>query len=138
MIRLLFSPFACEPGQDLRKGFIVAGAVDRRIPEDQTLVNRRSFLKVAGTATTQALLVSSLAAASEADQPGTLLAPQQSEPEKPVAANDHIQIALIGAGGQGQYDTKVAASVPGSKSSPPPTATTTASPIARSSGARTS
>jgi len=77
-------------------------------------VNRRSFLKVAGTATTQALLGASLAAA-ESDRPGTLLAPQQSEPEKPVAANDHLQIALIGAGGQGQYDTKVAASVPGVK-----------------------
>lgn len=78
-------------------------------------MNRRSFLKVAGTATTQALLVSSLHAAAEADQPGTLLTPQQSQPEKPVAANDHIQIALIGAGGQGQYDTKIAASVPGIK-----------------------
>ena len=77
-------------------------------------MNRRSFLKVAGTATTQALLGASLAAA-ESDRPGTLLAPQQSEPEKPVAANDHLQIALIGAGGQGQYDTKVAASVPGVK-----------------------
>jgi predicted dehydrogenase len=78
-------------------------------------VNRRSFLKVAGTATTQALLVSSLHAAAEADQPGTLLTPQQSQPEKPVAANDQIQIAIIGAGGQGQYDTKIAASVPGVK-----------------------
>ena len=78
-------------------------------------MNRRSFLKVAGTATTQALLASSLHAAAETDQPGTLLAPQQSESEKPVAANDHIQIALIGAGGQGQYDTKIAASIPGIK-----------------------
>ena len=78
-------------------------------------MNRRNFLKVAGTATTQALLASSLAAAAEVDQPSTLLAPQQSEPEKPIAANDHIQIALIGAGGQGQFDTKVAASVPGVK-----------------------
>jgi len=78
-------------------------------------VNRRSFLKVAGGATTQAMLASSLCAGAEADRPGTLLTPQQSEPEKPVAANDHIQIALIGAGGQGQYDTKVAASVPGVK-----------------------
>ena len=37
------------------------------------------------------------------------------EPEKPVAANDHLQIALIGAGGQGQYDTSVAVKVPGVK-----------------------
>jgi predicted dehydrogenase len=39
----------------------------------------------------------------------------QSEPAAPVAANDHIQIALIGAGGQGQGDTKVAVQVPGVK-----------------------
>ncbi len=56
-----------------------------------------------------------LGAIAEPSQPGTLIAPQQSEPAQPVAANDHIQIALIGAGGQGQYDTKVAASVPGVK-----------------------
>jgi predicted dehydrogenase len=34
---------------------------------------------------------------------------------RPVAANDHIQIALIGAGGQGQGDTTVALKVPGVK-----------------------
>jgi predicted dehydrogenase len=34
---------------------------------------------------------------------------------KPVSANDHIQIALIGAGGQGMGDTEVAVSVPGVK-----------------------
>ena len=39
----------------------------------------------------------------------------EAEPAKPIAANDYIQIALIGAGGQGQYDTKVAAQVPGVK-----------------------
>jgi predicted dehydrogenase len=33
----------------------------------------------------------------------------------PVAANDNIQIALIGAGGQGMGDTKVALEVPGVK-----------------------
>jgi predicted dehydrogenase len=43
------------------------------------------------------------------------LAAQQTEAEKPVAANDHIQIALIGAGGQGQFDTKTAVQVPGVK-----------------------
>ena len=32
-----------------------------------------------------------------------------------IAANDHIQIALIGAGGQGQGDTKTAVQVPGVK-----------------------
>jgi predicted dehydrogenase len=44
-----------------------------------------------------------------------MLAEVQSDPAKPVAANDHIQIALIGAGGQGQGDTKVAVEVPGVK-----------------------
>jgi len=44
-----------------------------------------------------------------------LLAEAQSEPAKPVAANDHIQIALIGAGGQGMGDTKNALQVPGVK-----------------------
>jgi predicted dehydrogenase len=43
------------------------------------------------------------------------LAAMQGEPSKPIAANDHIQIALIGAGGQGQGDTKIAVQVPGVK-----------------------
>ena len=53
---------------------------------------------------------------------GTLLAPRldalgtaQSESGRMIAANDQIQIALIGAGGQGQGDTKVAVQVPGVK-----------------------
>src|SRR6185437_8267681 len=81
-------------------------------------VNRRNFLKVAGTASTQALFAARLHAAEKSGEPsgpGILLRPQAEEPQKPVAANDHIQIALIGAGGQGQYDTRVAASVPGVK-----------------------
>ncbi len=44
-----------------------------------------------------------------------LMADVQGEPAKPVAANDHVQIALLGGGGQGQYDTKVALQVPGVK-----------------------
>ena len=39
----------------------------------------------------------------------------EQEAAKPVAANDHIQIALIGAGGQGMGDTKTALMVPGVK-----------------------
>ncbi len=67
-------------------------------------LNRRNFLKVAGAAATVETLLG----------PKThLLAEAQSEPAKPVAANDHIQLALIGAGGQGQCDTKVAVQVPG-------------------------
>ena len=69
-------------------------------------LNRRNFLKVAGAAATVETLLG----------PKThLLAEAQSEPAKPVAANDQIQIALIGAGGQGQGDTKVAVQVPGVK-----------------------
>src|SRR6476646_6403918 len=39
----------------------------------------------------------------------------QDEAARPVAANDHIQIALIGAGGQGMGDTRSAVQVPGVK-----------------------
>ncbi|HLJ77078.1 MAG TPA: Gfo/Idh/MocA family oxidoreductase [Acidobacteriaceae bacterium] len=81
-------------------------------------MNRRSFLKAAGTASTQTLFAARLHAMEDKPEPsgpGILLRPQQEEPQKPVAANNHIQIALIGAGGQGQYDTRVAASVPGVK-----------------------
>jgi predicted dehydrogenase len=69
------------------------------------VLSRRRFLKVAGTATAGTFLgtnVHELAAA-------------QTEPTAPLAVNDHIQVALIGAGGQGQGDTKVALQVPGVK-----------------------
>src|SRR5271168_1700436 len=69
-------------------------------------LNRRSFLKAAGAAATVETLLGSRT---------HLLAEAQSEPAKPIAANDNIQIALIGAGGQGQSDTKVAVQVPGVK-----------------------
>jgi predicted dehydrogenase len=69
-------------------------------------LNRRSFLKAAGAAATLETLIGPR---------NHLLAQASTEPAKPVAANDHIQIALIGAGGQGQGDTKVAVQVPGVK-----------------------
>ena len=69
-------------------------------------LNRRNFLKAAGAAATVETFLGSRT---------HLLAEAQSEPAKPVAANDQIQIALIGAGGQGQGDTKVAVQVPGVK-----------------------
>jgi predicted dehydrogenase len=68
-------------------------------------VNRRSFLKVAGAATASTLLSSNMHALTAA----------QVEPAKPVSPNDHLQIALIGAGGQGMGDTKTAVEVPGVK-----------------------
>ena len=70
-------------------------------------LNRRNFLKTAG-----ATAAGTLAARAGRTH---LLAQPQGEPAKSVAANDHIQIALIGAGGQGQGDTKVALRVPGVK-----------------------
>ena len=68
-------------------------------------LNRRNFLRVAGAASAGTLLGARLHA----------LAAVQNEPARPVSANDNIQIALIGAGGQGQFDTKVAVQVPGVK-----------------------
>jgi len=69
------------------------------------MLNRRNFLKVAGSATAATALGSRIYA----------LSPLEAAPFTPLAANDHIQIALIGAGGQGQYDTKTAVQVPGVK-----------------------
>lgn len=68
-------------------------------------LNRRSFLKVTGAASAGTLLAGKVHA---------LVAPQD-ESAAPVAANDHLQIALIGAGGQGQGDTRTALEVPGVK-----------------------
>jgi len=67
--------------------------------------NRRNFLKAAGAASASMALAGKVHA----------LEAMQGEAAGPVAANDHIQIALIGAGGQGQYDTSVAVQVPGVK-----------------------
>ena len=69
------------------------------------MLSRRSFLKVAGTATAGTFLGTNVHE----------LAAVQNEPAAPLTANDHIQIALIGAGGQGQGDTKFALQVPGVK-----------------------
>ena len=68
-------------------------------------LNRRNFLRAAASASAGTLLAPRL------DASGTA----QSESGRTIAANDHIQIALIGAGGQGQGDTKVAVQVPGVK-----------------------
>ena len=67
--------------------------------------NRRNFLRAAATASAGTLLAPGL----------DRLAGAESEPGRTIAANDQIQIALIGAGGQGQGDTKVAVQVPGVK-----------------------
>jgi predicted dehydrogenase len=69
------------------------------------MLNRRTFLTVAGSAAAGTILGPKVHA----------LASSQSQAAAPIAANDHIQIALIGAGIQGQGDTKVAVQVPGVK-----------------------
>ncbi len=67
-------------------------------------LDRRSFLKATGAASAAMLSGRVHALASLQDSPAT-----------PVSANDHIQLALIGAGGQGQFDTRTAVQVPGVK-----------------------
>jgi predicted dehydrogenase len=73
--------------------------------------NRRHFLKTVGAASAAATLAS--AKAESATRVHALVT--QAEPAGPVSANDHIQLALIGAGGQGMGDTKTAVQVPGVK-----------------------
>ncbi len=68
-------------------------------------INRRRFLQGAAATTAGSLLAAKVHA----------LTALQTEAARSVAANDHIQVALIGAGGQGQYDTSVAVQVPGVK-----------------------
>jgi predicted dehydrogenase len=80
--------------------------VNRQIEERAMVeLNRRGFLRAAGIATAGNLIASKMNALDLA----------QNETPRPVAANDHIQIALIGAGGRGQEDTKAALQVPGVK-----------------------
>ena len=65
--------------------------------------DRRNFLKVAGAVSAQTIIGAN----------PTLLAESQSS--RRIGPNDQIQIALIGAGGRGQSDTKEAVQVPGVK-----------------------
>ena len=71
------------------------------------MLNRRNFLKVAGTAT----------AATALGVKTYALSVKELEPSlaRPFSPNDQIQLALIGAGIQGQGDTKFAVQVPGVK-----------------------
>ena len=65
--------------------------------------NRRSFLRTAAAVSAATAI------------PGARLLAAEQESQQPVSANDHIQIALIGAGGQGMYDTRTAVGIPGIK-----------------------
>ena len=66
--------------------------------------NRRNFLKAAGVATAGSLAGKKLYSLAQPYGEG-----------RTIAANDHIQLALIGAGIQGQGDTHSAIKVPGVK-----------------------
>ncbi len=68
-------------------------------------VDRRAFMKLAGA----------VSATTVFGRRTHALPVGQDGPAAPASANDHIQIALIGAGGQGQNDTSVAIQVPGVK-----------------------
>jgi predicted dehydrogenase len=68
-------------------------------------LDRRHFLKAAGLTTAGSLAGGKLHA----------LAAAETETGRAFAANDNIQIALIGAGGQGMGDTHAALQVPGVK-----------------------
>jgi len=68
-------------------------------------ITRRTFLKAASSATAASVVGAKVHA----------LIPAVAEPLAPISPNDHIQIALIGAGGQGQGDAKAAVQVPGVK-----------------------
>ena len=67
--------------------------------------SRRGFVRSASLATAQTLVGPQL----------HLLAAAPAQAAQRIAKNDHLQIALIGAGNQGQGDTKVALQVPGVK-----------------------
>ena len=62
---------------------------------------RRQFLKMAGVTAGAPTILTRRARAGDEDEP--------------VSPNDHIQIALLGAGGMGQGDTATALQVPGVK-----------------------
>ena len=76
-------------------------------PEGAELMefDRRNFLRAAGAASAGTVLGKQMYA----------LGLGEAGAGKPVSANDNIQIALIGAGGKGMDDAKVALQVPGVK-----------------------
>ena len=74
--------------------------------------NRRHFLKTAAAVSAASVAASRVGAATGKN---VFALKSEIEPLQAVAANDHIQIALIGAGGQGMYDTGEAVQVPGVK-----------------------
>ena len=70
-------------------------------------LNRRNFLKTGSLVATGSFLVDGVRT--------HVLAEAEDEPAPVRSANDQIQLALIGAGDQGQWDTSIALQVPGVK-----------------------
>lgn len=70
--------------------------------------SRRDFLKVSAAGS-----LALGAVAFDASRAGARVLPLRQSPPPRPSPNDKIQIALIGAGGQGQHDTRVALEVPG-------------------------
>ena len=68
-------------------------------------MNRRRFLKTGFEITIDSLFAEALIAGAEPEHSG--------KPVSPISANDRIQFALIGAGGQGQGDARIVQRVPG-------------------------
>jgi TAT (twin-arginine translocation) pathway signal sequence len=89
----------------MRRKFRIAGGTVQ-------IWNRRHFLKTA--AAVSAATVAASRASAETGR-NVFALTSEKEPAQRIAANDHIQIALIGAGGQGMYDTGEAVQVPGVK-----------------------
>src|SRR5882757_8293254 len=72
--------------------------------------SRRSFVKKLTTVTAAAAIAPHLFAAEKENKPAEYLKRNPT-----ISVNDQINIALIGAGGQGSSDTSVALQVPGVK-----------------------
>jgi predicted dehydrogenase len=85
-------------------GQVEQGGSSPQIESRMNSLNRRNFLKAASATAAGSFVGSTLPMFAAAQ-----------EPARAIAKNDHLQIALIGAGIQGQGDTKVALQVPGVK-----------------------
>src|ERR1035437_6171841 len=79
--------------------------------KESTEASRRNFLKKLGTATAAVSLGSNVFARDKQSGLFTYLKRHQGG----IGANDRINLALIGAGGQGSSDTETALQIPGVK-----------------------
>ncbi len=70
-------------------------------------LSRRDFMKAGSMVASGSLLAEGLRAPA--------FAAPKVQPARPLAANDQIQLALVGTGNQGQGDTHIALQVPGVK-----------------------